>query len=133
MPLDFDSKQKLLVVLYRYTLEKVRILITYIYKSISISTVLILPWLVALILIGYIVLRGVMELQKNNVNTISYFSLLNIHIMHITMPISLRFYLSTLIFLWQMFISDNQNTNSKRHDLAKHISNPKAIQRKFGY
>ena len=45
----------LVVVLYRYTLEKAGILITYVYKSVSISPVLILPWIVTLILIGYIV------------------------------------------------------------------------------
>jgi len=45
----------LLIVLYRYTLEKAGILVTYIYKAISINPVLLLPWIAALVLIGYIV------------------------------------------------------------------------------
>ena len=45
----------LVVVLYRYTLEKAGILITYVYKFISTSPVLILPWIGVLIFIGYIV------------------------------------------------------------------------------
>ena len=40
---------------YRYTLEKAGIFVTYVYKTISINPVLILPWICALILIGYIV------------------------------------------------------------------------------
>jgi len=45
----------LLVVLYRYALEKAGIFVTYIYKSISISPVLLLPWIGTLIIIGYLV------------------------------------------------------------------------------
>ncbi|MCB2357530.1 H(+)/Cl(-) exchange transporter ClcA [Clostridium estertheticum] len=45
----------LLIVLYRYTLEKAGIFVTYVYKTIAINPVLILPWICALILIGYIV------------------------------------------------------------------------------
>ncbi|HEY5562854.1 MAG TPA: H(+)/Cl(-) exchange transporter ClcA [Clostridiaceae bacterium] len=45
----------LLIVLYRYILEKAGILVTYVYKVISIKPLLILPWIGALILIGYIV------------------------------------------------------------------------------
>ncbi len=45
----------LLIVLYRYVLEKAGILLPEIYKTISIKPILILPWIGALILIGYIV------------------------------------------------------------------------------
>jgi len=45
----------LLIVLYRYSLEKAGILLAYIYKTISINPVLIIPWIVALIIIGCIV------------------------------------------------------------------------------
>jgi len=45
----------LLVVLYRYALEKAGVLLTYVYKIISITHVLIIPWIGALIIIGYIV------------------------------------------------------------------------------
>ncbi|WP_298836333.1 ClC family H(+)/Cl(-) exchange transporter [Clostridium sp.] len=45
----------LLVVLYRYTLEKAGIFVTYVYKAISINPVLLLPWIGTLIIIGYIV------------------------------------------------------------------------------
>ena len=45
----------LLIVLYRYTLEKAGILVTYVYKSIAINPVFILPWIAVLLLIGYIV------------------------------------------------------------------------------
>ena len=45
----------LLVVLYRYALEKAGVLLTDIYKIISIKPILILPWIGALIIIGYIV------------------------------------------------------------------------------
>ncbi|NSB14292.1 H+/Cl- antiporter ClcA [Clostridium beijerinckii] len=45
----------LLIVLYRYALEKAGILLNYIYKSISSNYILALPWILALIVIGYIV------------------------------------------------------------------------------
>lgn len=45
----------LLIVLYRYTLSKGGILLTEIYKTISIKPILVLPWIVAIIIIGYIV------------------------------------------------------------------------------
>jgi len=45
----------LLIVLYRYTLERAGVLLTYVYKSISIEPVLVLPWIGALIIVGYIV------------------------------------------------------------------------------
>ncbi|HZK71428.1 MAG TPA: ClC family H(+)/Cl(-) exchange transporter [Clostridia bacterium] len=45
----------LLIVLYRYSLEKAGVLLTYIYKGISIKPILILPWIGALIIIGYVV------------------------------------------------------------------------------
>ena len=45
----------LLIVLYRYALEKAGVLLTDIYKIISIKPILILPWIGALIIIGYIV------------------------------------------------------------------------------
>jgi len=45
----------LLIVLYRYSLEKAGVLLAYIYKTISVSPVLILPWIVALVIIGYVV------------------------------------------------------------------------------
>ena len=45
----------LLIALYRYVLEKAGILITFVYKIISIKPILILPWVGALIVIGYIV------------------------------------------------------------------------------
>lgn len=45
----------LLIVLYRYALEKTGLLLTNVYKTISIEPILILPWIVTLIIIGYIV------------------------------------------------------------------------------
>ncbi|MGH4052694.1 MAG: ClC family H(+)/Cl(-) exchange transporter [Clostridium sp.] len=45
----------LLIVLYRYTLEKAGVLLSYIYKTLTINPVLILPWIGFLIIIGYIV------------------------------------------------------------------------------
>ncbi|MBU3181205.1 H(+)/Cl(-) exchange transporter ClcA [Clostridium psychrophilum] len=45
----------LLVVLYRYTLEKAGIFVNHVYKILSINPILILPWIGILILIGYIV------------------------------------------------------------------------------
>jgi len=45
----------LLVVLYRYALEKAGILLTDIYKILAMKPILILPWVMALIVIGYIV------------------------------------------------------------------------------
>ena len=45
----------LLIVLYRYSLEKTGVFVTSIYKVISIKPILILPWIIALIIIGYIV------------------------------------------------------------------------------
>lgn len=45
----------LIVVLYRYLLEKSEILIGNIYKFIYKSPLLILPWIIALIIIGYLV------------------------------------------------------------------------------
>ncbi len=45
----------LLVVLYRYALEKAGVLLIDIYEIISIKPLLILPWIGALIVIGYIV------------------------------------------------------------------------------
>jgi H+/Cl- antiporter ClcA len=49
----------LLVVLYRYSLEKAGILLNDIYKTIFINPIVIIPWIVALIVIGYIVGRMV--------------------------------------------------------------------------
>jgi len=45
----------LLIVMYRYALEKASILLSEIYKAISIRPLLILPWICCLVLIGYIV------------------------------------------------------------------------------
>lgn len=45
----------LLIVLYRYSLEKAGAILTDIYKTISIKPILILPWIGVLIIIGYIV------------------------------------------------------------------------------
>ncbi len=45
----------LLIVLYRLALEKAEIILDYIYKTISNKPILILPWILALIVIGYIV------------------------------------------------------------------------------
>jgi len=45
----------LLIVMYRYALEKAGILLSDIYKIIAIKPILILPWIGALIIIGYIV------------------------------------------------------------------------------
>lgn len=45
----------LLIVLYRYALERAGILLNYIYKTISMRPLLILPWIGTLIIIGYIV------------------------------------------------------------------------------
>ena len=45
----------LLIVMYRYALEKAGILLSGIYDFISMNPILILPWIVALIIIGYIV------------------------------------------------------------------------------
>jgi H+/Cl- antiporter ClcA len=45
----------LLIVLYRYALEKAGILLSSLYKTMSIKPLLILPWIVTLIIIGYIV------------------------------------------------------------------------------
>ncbi len=45
----------LLIVLYRYTLEKAGIFLTEVYNTISIKPILILPWIMALIIVGYIV------------------------------------------------------------------------------
>lgn len=45
----------LLIVMYRYALEKAGSLLNGIYESISMKPILILPWIVALIIIGYIV------------------------------------------------------------------------------
>lgn len=45
----------LLIVLYRFALEKSGVLLTSIYRTISIKPILILPWIVMLIFIGYIV------------------------------------------------------------------------------
>jgi H+/Cl- antiporter ClcA len=45
----------LLIVLYRLTLEKAGILLDYVYKSISTKPILILPWILFLVIIGYIV------------------------------------------------------------------------------
>ena len=44
-----------LIVMYRYALEKAAVLITIIYKTIAIKPILMLPWIVILIIIGYIV------------------------------------------------------------------------------
>lgn len=44
----------LLIVLYRYSLEKTGVLLGYIYKNITIKPILILPWIGTLIIIGYI-------------------------------------------------------------------------------
>ena len=45
----------LLIVMYRYALSKAGILLAEIYKAIYINPILILPWVCALIIIGYIV------------------------------------------------------------------------------
>lgn len=45
----------LLIVLYRYALEKAGVLLKYIYKCISTNSLIIIPWFVALIIIGYII------------------------------------------------------------------------------
>jgi len=45
----------LLIVLYRYLLEKAAVLLTYIYKAISVAPLLVIPWIVVLIIIGYVV------------------------------------------------------------------------------
>ena len=45
----------LLIVLYRLALEKASILLDYIYKNISTKPMLIFPWIIILIVIGYIV------------------------------------------------------------------------------
>lgn len=45
----------LLIVMYRYALSKAGLLVTEIYKAISINPMLILPWALALIIIGYII------------------------------------------------------------------------------
>ncbi|MCJ7688590.1 MAG: ClC family H(+)/Cl(-) exchange transporter [Clostridiaceae bacterium] len=45
----------LLIVLYRYALAKASILLTEVYKIISIKPILLLPWIAAIIIIGYIV------------------------------------------------------------------------------
>ncbi|WP_202117409.1 ClC family H(+)/Cl(-) exchange transporter [Clostridium chromiireducens] len=45
----------LLIVLYRLALEKAGILLNYIYKLISINHILILPWIILVIIIGYLV------------------------------------------------------------------------------
>jgi len=45
----------LLIVMYRYSLTKAGILLAEIYKAISIKPILILPWVCAVIIIGYIV------------------------------------------------------------------------------
>lgn len=45
----------LLIVMYRYALEKAGILLSGIYEFISMKPILIIPWTVALIIIGYIV------------------------------------------------------------------------------
>jgi H+/Cl- antiporter ClcA len=45
----------LLIVLYRYLLSKASILLTEVYKTISINPILVLPWILAIIIIGYIV------------------------------------------------------------------------------
>ncbi len=45
----------LLMVLYRYSLEKAGTLLEYIYNNISKSPWLIIPWILILIIIGYIV------------------------------------------------------------------------------
>ncbi|AQS11053.1 H(+)/Cl(-) exchange transporter ClcA [Clostridium saccharobutylicum] len=45
----------LLIVLYRVALEKAGLLLNYIYSVISIKPILILPWIISLIIIGYIV------------------------------------------------------------------------------
>ncbi|MDF2883627.1 MAG: clcA [Clostridiaceae bacterium] len=48
----------LLIVLYRLSLEKAGVILNYVYKVISQDPILILPWILVLIVIGYIV--GVM-------------------------------------------------------------------------
>ena len=45
----------LLIVLYRYALEEAGVLVTDVYKTISIKPILALPWIGALIILGYIV------------------------------------------------------------------------------
>ena len=45
----------LLIVMYRYTLEKAGIILSHIYELISMKPILVLPWIGALIIIGYIV------------------------------------------------------------------------------
>ncbi len=44
----------LLIVMYRYSLEKAGLLLIEVYKAISIKPILILPWIGALIIMGYI-------------------------------------------------------------------------------
>ncbi|MGV8983063.1 ClC family H(+)/Cl(-) exchange transporter [Clostridium sp.] len=45
----------LLIVLYRYSLERAGVLLSELYKNISINPILVLPWVVALIIMGYII------------------------------------------------------------------------------
>ncbi|MBW9157444.1 H(+)/Cl(-) exchange transporter ClcA [Clostridium sp. FP2] len=45
----------LLIVLYRYALEKAGILLSEVYKTIFINPILLLPWVGALVIMGYIV------------------------------------------------------------------------------
>ncbi|MCB2299132.1 H(+)/Cl(-) exchange transporter ClcA [Clostridium tagluense] len=45
----------LLIVLYRYALEKAGILLSGVYKTIFINPILLLPWIGALVIIGYLV------------------------------------------------------------------------------
>lgn len=45
----------LLIVLYRYSLSKAGVLLTEVYRTISLKPILVFPWIVALILIGYLV------------------------------------------------------------------------------
>ncbi|MCB2293479.1 ClC family H(+)/Cl(-) exchange transporter [Clostridium algoriphilum] len=45
----------LLIVSYRYTLERSGVFLTYIYKAISIKPLLLVPWIGVLIIVGYIV------------------------------------------------------------------------------
>lgn len=45
----------LLIVLYRLALEKASTLLDYVYKTICTKPILILPWILAIILIGYVV------------------------------------------------------------------------------
>lgn len=44
-----------LIVMFRFSLEKAGVLLTIVYKAISIKPILMLPWIVALIIIGYVV------------------------------------------------------------------------------